>query len=173
MALIKSSYPSTSTTAVTITLGSLSSGSAGVYTGGRESASVSNTSNVDLDHLIRGKIRTGTSPTASRSINVYAFVPRSISSGTPTWPDTMTGSDAARTLTSANVMNGFLRLVASITIDSTSDRDYDFGPVSVAALFGAMPSVYGIYVAHDTGVALNSTGGNHVIHIERIQGDVT
>lgn len=173
MATVRSTYPATSTVAVTITLASLASGSAGVYTSGREGAFIDNTTNRDIDHIIRGKIRTGTAPTASRSINVYAFVPRSIASGTATWPDTMTGADAARTLTSANVMNGFLRLVASITIDSTSDRDYDFGGVSIASLFGGMPSAYGIYVAHDTGVALNATGANHVIHYERTQGDVT
>lgn len=163
------SYPSTSTVAVTITLASLASGSSGVFTAGRESAAISNSSN-DLDHILRGKIRAGTSPTASRLIQVYAFIPRSIASGTATWPDQMTGSDAARSVTSANVMLSSLRLVAAISIDSTSDRDYDFSGISVASLFGgALPSQYGLYVTHDTGVNLNSTGGNHVIAYERVQ----
>lgn len=173
MSTVKTTYPSTSTAAVTISLASLGSGSQYVYTSGRESLAVDNTTNRDLDHLLRGKIRTGTSPTAGRWINVYAVAPRSISSGTPTWPDQCTGADAARSFTSANVMNAIVKLVASITIDSTSARDYDFGPVSVAQLFGSMPSTYSVYVAHDTGVALDSTAGNHIIHYERIQGDVT
>jgi hypothetical protein len=162
-------YPSTSTVAVTITLASLASGSSGVFTVGRESAAISNTDN-DVDHILRGVITTGTSPTAARYIQVYAFIPRSIASGTATWPDVMTGSDAARSVTSANVMMAALRLVASFAVDSTSSRAYDFSGVSVASLFGgSMPSKYGLFVAHDTGVALHATGGNHVISYERIK----
>lgn len=161
-------YPASSTVAVTITLASLAAGASGVFTAGRESAAIVNTDN-DIDHIVRGKIRVGTSPTAGRQIQIHAFIPRSIASGTPTWPDTMTGADAARTLTSANVMGAFLRPVATIVIDSTSDRDYDFSGVSIAGLFGGMPKNYGIYVAHDTGVALSATGGNHVICYERQQ----
>ena len=162
-------YPSTSTVAATISLASLASGSSGVFTSGRESAAISNSSN-DIDHILRGVITTGTSPTAGRFIQVYAFIPRSIASGTATWPDTMTGSDAARSVTSSNVLFAALRLVASWDVDSTSSRAYDFSGVSVASLFGgAMPSKYGLYVAHDTGVALHATAGNHVISYERIQ----
>lgn len=174
MALITASYPSTSTVSLTVTLASLATGSAGVFTTGREAAFVDNSTNRDLDHILRGRITTGTTPTASRRIIVYAFVPRIITSGTPTWPDQCTGSDAARSWTSDNVLNAATRQVAAMVIDSTSDRSYDFTGVSVAALFGGMlPSRYGIYVAHDTGAALNSTSGNHVIAYERIQADIT
>lgn len=167
---IKTKYPSTSSVDLTITLASLATGSAGVYTTGRESDAVDNTTDNDLDHLVSGKIRTGTSPTASRSINVYAYANLSSASGTPAYADVLDGADSAETFTSANVMAGCLKFVASITIDSTSDRDYFFGPVSVASLFGVLPKFWGIYVAHDTAVNLNSTGGNHKISYERIQG---
>ena len=171
MSDIKIKYPSTSSVDLTITLASLASGASGVFTTGRESTAVDNTTNLDLDHLVSGKIRTGTSPTASRSINVYAFANISSSSGTPTYPDGMDGTDSDETIASSNVMNGFLRPVASITTDSTSDRDYFFGPVSVASLFGgALPKFWGLFVAHDSGVALNATAGNHKISYERIQG---
>ena len=166
----KTKYPSTSSTALTISLASLASGSSGVYTAGRESTAVDNTSNVDVDHLLAGKIRTGTSPTASRSINVYVYANISSSSGTPTYPDVLDGTDSAETFTSANVMNSAVRLAASMLTDSTSDRDYFFGPVSVASLFGGvLPKFWGVYVAHDSGVNLNSTDGNHVLSYERIQ----
>lgn len=170
MADIKVKYPSTSSVALTIDLSSLASGSAGVFTAGRESTAVDNTSNLDVDHLLSGVIRAGTSPTASRYINVYAYANISSASGTPTYPDVLDGTDSAETFTSANVMSGIVKLVASLIIDSTSNRDYFFGPVSIASLFGGvLPKFWGVFVAHDTAVALNATGGNHVLTYERIQ----
>ena len=171
MADIKVKYPVTSSIDLTITLAALASGAAGVYTAGQESTAVDNTTNADLDHLVSGKIRTGTAPTVSRSINVYAYANLSTTAGVPTYPDVLDGTDSVETFTSANVQNNAVKFVASITVDATSDRDYFFGPVSVAGLFGGvMPKFWGLYVAHDTGVALNATGGNHKISYERIQG---
>jgi len=67
-------------------------------------------------------------------------------------------------------MNGIVKLAASMISDSTSNRDYFFGPVSVAQLFGgSLPKFWGVFVAHDTAVALNATGGQHVLTYERIQ----
>lgn len=166
---IKTKYPSTSSTDLTITLSSLASGSAGIFTAGQESTAVDNTTNNDIDHLVSGKITTGTSPTASRSISVYAYASISTSSGTPTYPDVLDGSDSAESFTSANVMQTAVRWIATMTIDNTSDRAYYFGPTSIAMLFGQMPKFWGVYVTHDTGVNLNSTAGNHKISYERIQ----
>lgn len=170
MADFKIKYPSTSSTALTISLASLASGSAGVFTAGQESTAVDNTTNLDLDHLLSGIITTGTSPTASRSINVYVYANISSSSGTPTYPDVLDGTDSAETFTSANVMASAIRPATSITTDSTSNRAYYFGPISVASLFGgSLPKFWGVYVAHDSGVNLNSTAGNHVLSYERVQ----
>lgn len=164
-------YPAASSTALTISLASLASGAAGVYTAGQESAAVDNRTTQDLDHLLSGKIRTGTSPTASRSINVYIYANISSSSGTPTYPDVLDGTDSAETFTSANVMMGAVKFLTSITIDATSDRDYFFGPISIAQFFGGtLPKWWGVYVAHDCGVALNGTGGSHSLTFERVQG---
>ena len=170
MADILIKYPSTSSVALTIDLSSLASGSSGVYTAGRESTAVDNTSNTDVDHLLSGKIRAGTSPTASRFINVYVYANISSSGGTPTYPDVLDGTDSAETFTSANVMNAAVKLAASMVTDNTSDRDYYFGPISVASLFGGvLPKFWGVFVAHDSAVALNSTSGNHVLTYERVQ----
>lgn len=170
MADIKTKYPATSSVALAISLASLATGSSGVYTTGRQSDAVDNTSNNDVDQLLSGKIRVGSSPTSARFIVVYAWANISSSSGTPTYPDTLTGSDASRIFTSANVMAGIIKQVAMLTIDSTSSRDYFFGPVSIATLFGGvLPKFWGIYVAHDTAVNLDSTGGNHVFSYERVQ----
>ncbi len=167
---IKTKYPSTSTTAITISLASLAAGSSGVYTSGRQGDFIDNSSNLDLDHLFSGKIRIGTSPTASRFINIYVIGALSVSSGTPTFPDTVGTTDAALTFTSANVMVGCVRQVAQLPVDSTSDRYYYFGPISIRSVFGAMPQAWVPYVAHDcgTGVTLHATGSNHVLQYQRV-----
>ena len=170
MADFKTKYPSTSTVALTIDLASLSTNTQNVFTVGRESTAVDNTTNLDLDHLLSGKVRVGTSPTAGRTIAVYVYAPLSVSSGTPTYPDVFDGTDSAETVTSANVLNGVLRQAWAVTVDNTSDRDYFMPPTSVASLFGGvLPTHWGIYVAHDTAVALNATSGNHSFHYLRVQ----
>ncbi len=63
-----------------------------------------------MDYLISGKIRTGTSPTAGRSIEVWA-----VGSWDGTlWPDVFDGTESAETITSAEIKNSICRLVASM-----------------------------------------------------------
>jgi hypothetical protein len=169
MADIKIKYPASSANTVALTISLASLASSTTRLGGRESTAVDNTTNVDLDHLLSGKIRVGTSPTASKLIEVWAYAPISIAGGTPVYPDVLDGTDSDETLTSENVKNSALRLVWSTLTDSTSDRDYFIPPTSIAALFGELPPYWGIFVTHDTGVALNSTGGNHALHYHRVQ----
>lgn len=169
MADIKIKYPAVNTTALTITLASLASTAAGVLLAGRESTAIDNQTNLDLDHLLAGKIRTGTSPTASRVIEVWVYAPIQIASGTPTYPDVLDGTDSDETLTSANVKASALRLAWSTLVDATSDRDYFMPPTSIASLFGDLPPLWGVFVTHDTGAALNATGGNHFLHYQRFQ----
>lgn len=167
MADIKQKYPSADTTALTITLASLATSSTLLV--GRESTVVNNTSNLDLDHIISGKFTTGTSPTAATRIEVWAYAPISITSGTPAYIDTVTGSDAGITITSDNVKFSGLRPVWSTTVDSTSNRTYYMPPTSIANVFGEMPAYWGIIVTHSTAVNLNSTSSNHAVHYHRIQ----
>lgn len=169
MSDIKAKYPESSTGTVTISLASLATSS--ILLAGRESDYIDNASNLDIDHLLGGKIRVGTSPTANTRIEVWVVAPYKNAAGTWTWPDVFDGTDSAETITSAGVKAGFCKLAAYLTVDATtSDRDYFFGPVSVAALFGGvLPERYGIFVTHNTAQNLNSTGGNHEIHYQRVQ----
>lgn len=167
MADIKTKYPAASSVAITITLAGLASD--GNLLVGRASGAVDNTTNQDLDHLVSGIITTGTSPTVNTSVEVWAWAPYKTTGGAPTYPDAITGADAAKTISSNGVKNSALRLVAAFTVDATSNRAYPFAPVSIASLFGAMPKFWGLFVTHSTGVALNATAGNHDIQYERIQ----
>ncbi len=169
MADIKLKYPaSTSDTVdITITLTSLASDTN--LLAGRESDAVNNTSNLDLDHLVSGKITTGTSPTASRTIEVWCYAAWDVSVGTPTYPDVLDGTDSNETITSANVKSSMVRLLWSTQTDSTSDRTYFCPPTSVAQLFGALPPYWGLFIVHNTAVNLNATGSNHSWQYHRIQ----
>lgn len=144
--------------AYTITLASLATSS--TLVAGRQSTAVQNSSEY-LDCQISGKIRVGTSPTGG-VIEIWAGAPIN---GTPTYPDTFGASDAAVTVTSANVRDALLRRVWVAYCDTTSDRDYPIVPVSLAQFFGGvLPERHFIWVTHSSGVNLNSTGGNHEIN---------
>lgn len=155
-------------TTQTITISPASLGSSGTFVSGRASTVVSNTSNLYLDALLSGKIRVGTTPTINTLINIYLW---GLVDDTPTYPDSITGSDAAFSPTTAGVMAGYMKLVASLQVDATtSDRDYHFSGISVAEAFGgSLPEKWGVYVAHNTGVNLNATGGNHLVKYQGVK----
>lgn len=151
MATLKLTYASSA--AVTITLASLAT-DASLLTG-RESTAIDNTSNLYVDYLLAGLIATGTSPTDVREILVYVA---GLIDDT-TWPDVLDGTDSAETITSLGVRDPGLKLAARITANNTSDRVYAFGPISVAALFGGnLPKKFVVFVTHNTGVNLKSSG---------------
>lgn len=158
---IKTEYAASS--AVTITLASLATSS--TWLAGRQSDVVDNTTNKYLDYLVAGKITVGTTPTSGTEIRVYVVALTEDS----TMPDTITAAgDAAKTLTSAGVRDGCARLAGPpMQVDATtSDRTYWFGPVSVASLFGGVcPKKFVVFVAHNSAVNLNSTGGNHAVYV--------
>lgn len=167
MSDVKIKYPATSTVDLAITLAGLATNASGVFLAGRESAAVDNTVNLDVDHLLSGVIQvSSTAPTVYRSINIYAYAPISVASGTPTYPDVLDGTNSDETITSANVMNSALRFVASIPIDATASRCYTLAPVSIASVFGGvLPKFWGVFVAHDTAQSLQSG----TLSYERIQ----
>jgi len=168
MSALKIAYPQSNSdsVAITITLASLASSTAWA---GRASTAVNNTSNLDLDHLVSGKIKLGTSPTVSKTVQVFAYAAQSIASGTPTYPDSITGSDAAKTMTSANVAYSCLRFLWAGTTDATTGLVLEMPPTSIAQVFGSVPPYWGVFVVQDSGVNLDSTGGNHSMQYQRIQ----
>ena len=116
-----------------------------------------NTTNYD-DILISGKTTTGTSPTAGGSINVYAA--GSVDGGT-TYTAGVSGTDGGTPNTGEE---GLLPIVVVVEVDATSDHTYEWGPVSLAAVFGgSLPERFAIGEQNNSGVALNSTAGNHSI----------
>jgi hypothetical protein len=161
MADLKLAYGTASD--LTITLASMASDT-NLLTG-RESATIDNSANLFLDYLVSGKITAGTSPTAARSIEVWA-----VGSWDGTnWPDVFDGTESAETITSADIKASVCRFVAAMATANTSDRVYHFGPVSLAAAFGGtLPPKVVLFVTHSTGQNLNSTAGNHQIRLQPV-----
>lgn len=147
-------------TTITCTLASLATSA--TWVAGVESALIDNTSNKYVDALVQGLITVGTTPTANTSIIVYVW--GSNVSPATTAIDVIDGTDSAETISSAGVRNSFMKVGAVLDVDSnTSNRGYQFS-FGVAQLFGGvLPSYWGLFISHNTGVNLNSTGGNHVI----------
>lgn len=135
----------------TITLASLASSA----TAGRAGTAIDNNATDDaIDAMVGGKVTTGTSPTASRQIEVWLY---GSYDGT-TYSGGASGSDAGLTPQA----EGLLKLLTIIPTSSTSDQLYSWGPFSVVAAFGGcMPRKWGVFIRHNTGVNLNSTAGNH------------
>jgi hypothetical protein len=167
MAVLQLLYPQSNADTVAITC-DVSSLASSTDFAGRASTAVNNTSNLDLDHLVSGKIVLGTSPTVNKTVAVYAYAAASIASGTPTYPDSITGTDAAKTMTSANVALACLRLVWSARTDATTGLTLEMPMTSIADLFGQLPPFWGLFVTHDSGVALASSG--HSFQYLRVRG---
>lgn len=139
-------------------------------TAGRQSDEVDNTTNKYDNVFVRGKVTVGTTPTVNTQILIYAW---SRMDNTPTRPDAMGASDAARSITSVGVGRAYLKLGSVLEVDATtSDRPYFFD-FEIAQLFGGViPDFWGLWLNHLTVAALNATGGNHVFKYQGVKWDV-
>lgn len=166
MATVSKSYRASSD--LTISLASLASSA--TWVAGRESSEYDNSSNLDIDARLAGKITVGTTPTTATQIIVWVVAEQKDA----TYPDVLDGTDSAETWTNVEMRDACARVAAVINVVSTtSDLAYPFECGSIAALFGGfMPKKFVVFVAHNTGVNLNATGGNHVISVMGVKETV-
>ena len=135
---------------------------------GYESAVIDNTSDGFDDIILSGKVTTGTSPTASRQIEVWA-----VAWDSNAWPDVFDGTTSAETITSADIKAALCKCVAIMPTNNTSDRAYHFTGVSARQVFGGvLPSKFVLFTVHSTGVNLNATAGNHEFRYQGIYPQV-
>ncbi len=124
---------------------------------GIESSVIDNTTDGYTDIIVSGKLTTGTSPTAARSIEVWA-----IGWDGANWPDVFDGTSSGETITSSDIKNAICKAVAIMSTNNTSDRTYHFSGVSLRSAFGGcLPSKIVLFPVHNTGVNLNGTAANH------------
>ena len=171
MATITPSYAAKATITCDVHTTPLASSSTFVI--GRESTEVDNSTNKYDDALVEGKLTVGTTPTANTEIQVWVYASFHTAMATNA-VDVLDGTNSDETMNSAGVRGSAMRLGAVIDVDSnTSNRTYWFAPFSVAQLFGGhMPKFWGLFITHNTGVALNSTGSNHELSFTGVKYDV-
>lgn len=146
-----------SPTTHTITLASLASDTNLIA--GRQGTVINNGSAGEdaIDAMLGGKVTTGTTPTTARQIEVWCF-------GTYDGTTYSAGAGASDANFSPTGEKTLMKLVTMIPTDATSNHTYEWGPFSVAGVFGGvMPEKWGVFIVHNTGVALNATGGNHEV----------
>jgi len=151
----------TNNQSMTITMTSLASTSA------RASTAVDNTTNLYEDVYLFFKMATNTAGVSTTGyINVYGY--GTVDGGT-TYPESITGTDAAITLTSPPN----LVLIAQINANAVS-KTYTFGPVSFCRLYGLdkLPAKWGVVVVNQTGAAFTATAGNYAITYQGINGQL-
>ena len=135
-----------SSTALTITLASLSSSTSGV---GRQSTLIDNTTLGYQKLHIFVKIKQGTSPVANRAVYVYLL--KADDNATEHRSDGAGTSDAALTVVNAQLIGAMY----NGTSPSTGDVLYGEFVVHDPG------RQWGVAIVHDTGATLNSTGSNH------------
>lgn len=169
MATVTPSYAAS--TAITIGLHSTPLGSSSSFVAGRSSAEIDNTTNKYDDAFVSGKITVGTTPTINTQILVFVYGADTSLVTTNIGP--LAGTDADKSWNTAGEYSGFLKLGAALQVDATtSNRVYNLA-FGVANLYGGiMPKYWGLFVVHNTGVALNSTSTNHVISYQGIKYDI-
>jgi hypothetical protein len=141
-------------TAITITLTTLASSAN--WVAGRGSVAIDNTSARNIDSEITARITTGTTPTVDTEIRIYGV--QATQPDTPTWPDTITGTDAAVTLTSTYTRDGGIKpLLGATAVSATSNITYPIACMSTAQAWGKEPKRWALYVSHSTVAALNGT----------------
>lgn len=132
--------------------------SSSTFLAGYEWFVIDNSTELALDYHVQGNIMVGTTPTANTEIRVYCVA----SSDGSTWPDVFDGTPSAETVTNAGVASNCLKLAAVIQVSATTSNVAMPFQFSVASVFGGfVPKKVAVFVAHNTGVNLNSTAGNH------------
>jgi hypothetical protein len=141
-------------TIVTHTIGLASLASDANLLAGRQGTALSQATDDAIDAIVGGLITLGTTLTTGKQIEIWAYG----SFDSSAYNDAITGTDGNVTLIAKNT----LRLLNVIGTNATSNQAYRWGPYSIAQAFGGIiPIKWGIWIVHNTAVALNATAGNH------------
>ncbi len=166
-------YKPVYTATATLTISPENIATSATFVAGVESNAISNVTNLYDDVLISGLWTSGTTPTASTSVQLYVVpcVTDNLA-GTVTWPDVFDGTASAETVTSAGVLSGLAVFAGALSVDTnTSNRAYNMRQFPVAAqLFNmVMPTNFVLFLAHNTGANSNATTGNHAWYALGVQ----
>lgn len=157
MGAITQTYRASSNLTVT-NLASIATSS--TWIAGWTSGTIDNTSNLDLDIGITGKLLLGNSATAG-AIRVYAYAMLDDS----TWPDLFSagteGTEGTATIHTTTIRDAGMVLVTAITTraDPGTDDTYPILLSSIRGAFGGvMPPKFALFITHSTGVNFAASG---------------
>lgn len=142
--------------ALTLTLSALAASA--TWVAGRESTSVSNTSNKYLDYSISGTFISGTTPTSGEA-RLYFVRPYE---DTPTWGGGIAGTgDAAATITNTSILASML-LAWSGGNSTSSNVTYPIQKaLTLAQAFGVCPATFLVFFVHSQVAALKTDSLNN------------
>lgn len=132
----------------------------------RQSTAFDNSTVRYEDGILGGSIQVGTSPTDKTTIEIFLY---GTFDGT-NYTAGCSGTDGAYT---ADGEEGLLPRAAIIYVDTTTDQDYVWGPISVAAAFGGvMPQKFGVVVQNKSGVTTHATGTNNMVKFTGVNMEI-
>lgn len=141
------------------------------WVAGWVSATIDNTTDLDLDKWISAKFALGNGATAGE-IRVYAFAMLDDSN----WPDLLSagteGTEGTATVHAASIRDAAMVLLwsAGTRADPGTDDVYNMPPVSVRGAFGTevVPPKFALFVTHSTGVNLAASGSQVTVKGETV-----
>jgi hypothetical protein len=143
--------------------------SSATWVAGWESNVIDNTSNLYLDYLLSGRIQVHDDAASAAGSQIRIYVVSMISD--TEYPDVFDGTESAETWTDALMMGPSAKLAAVITPATTQNLVYPFGQLSVANLFGGVcPPKFVIFISHNTGVNLHTSG--QVVTVQGVYNNV-
>jgi hypothetical protein len=151
VATVQTLYPSGYTKVVSFVNTAAAIATSSGFTGGGETDTVSNVSNLDLDHIVTGCMIADVSFTANTQCQLWVVPCQTDDlASSVTWPDVFDGTASTETVTSYGVLQGCGRLAQVLNL--TSGGTNFFFEFSVGPLFGgSLPTRYVIFATHNSG----------------------
>lgn len=149
--------------ALTITSFNSLASDSNLLAGGSSAVVDNGATGAPLEIGVTAQIKNGTTPTTAKEVDLYAWAKLDDS----TYPDAITGSDAAITISNTEAVNNALAQLVSWPSSTTTGSTYPTGwhtlkPVALGALFGGfLPRYWGVWIVHNTVAAFASSG--HVV----------
>lgn len=140
---------------------------------GWTSATIDNTTDLDLDKLVSGKLVLESSGLSAGEIRLYVYTMLDDS----TWPDLFSagteGTEGTATVHDTEIRDSGMKLLWSTVTDTGASDPYTIPMISIAEHFGGvMPPKCALFLTQSTGTTLETTGSPNVINLKGVKETV-
>lgn len=115
---------------------------------------VDNSTSLFPDYIINAAITVAAAGLTAGQIRMYVVAELDDS----TWPDVFDGTEGTETVTDTEIRDSICKLIASTDTDTTASRVYPLMCSSLRQVLGNIPRKFVIFITHNTGAALASSG---------------